>query len=48
MSGGARGGLNVDYATLRRRLSALESEITTRLIERQLKTCRFTSIGECV
>jgi DNA-binding transcriptional LysR family regulator len=47
MSGAAR-SLEVDHATVSRRLSALESELNTRLIERQPKACRLTSIGQRV
>jgi DNA-binding transcriptional LysR family regulator len=47
MSGAAR-SLKVDQATVSRRLAALESDIKTRLIERQPKTCKLTSIGQRV
>ena len=47
LSGAAR-NLQVDHATISRRLSALESEIETRLIERQPKACRLTPIGQRV
>jgi DNA-binding transcriptional LysR family regulator len=47
MSGAAR-HLKVDHATVSRRLSALESEIKTRLIERQSRTCSLTPIGQRV
>jgi DNA-binding transcriptional LysR family regulator len=47
LSGAAR-SLKVDHATVSRRLTALESEIKTRLIERQSRTCRLTPIGQRV
>lgn len=47
LSGAAR-SLKVDHATVSRRLSALESEIKTCLIERQPRTCRLTPIGQRV
>jgi DNA-binding transcriptional LysR family regulator len=47
MSGAAR-SLKVDQATVSRRLTAFESEIKTRLVERQPKTCRLTPIGQRV
>ncbi|WP_128597053.1 LysR family transcriptional regulator [Paraburkholderia kirstenboschensis] len=47
MSGAAR-SLHVDHATVSRRLSALESEIRTSLIDRQPRTCRLTAIGQRV
>jgi DNA-binding transcriptional LysR family regulator len=47
MSGAAR-ILKVDHATVSRRVSALESEINTRLIERQPRICRLTPIGQRV
>lgn len=47
LSGAAR-CLKVDHATVSRRLSALESEIDTRLIERQPKACTLTPIGQRV
>jgi DNA-binding transcriptional LysR family regulator len=47
LSGAAR-SLKVDHATVSRRLSALESEIETRLIERHPRTCKLTSIGQRV
>jgi DNA-binding transcriptional LysR family regulator len=45
---GAARSLKVDHATVSRRLSALESEIKTRLIERQPRTCGLTPIGQRV
>jgi DNA-binding transcriptional LysR family regulator len=47
LSGAAR-SLNVDHATVSRRLSALEHEIRTRLVERQPRACRLTPIGRRV
>ena len=47
LSGAAR-SLKVDHATVSRRLSALESEIKTSLIERQPRTFRLTPIGQRV
>ena len=47
ISGAAR-SLKVDHATVSRRLSALEGEIKTRLIERQPRACRLTRIGQRV
>jgi DNA-binding transcriptional LysR family regulator len=47
LSGAAR-SLKVDHATVSRRLSALEGEIKTRLIERQPKACKLTPIGQRV
>jgi Bacterial regulatory helix-turn-helix protein, lysR family len=47
ISGAARGP-KVDYATVSRRLCALEGEIKTRLIERQPKaTLLRRSVGTC-
>lgn len=47
LSGAAR-SLKVDHATVSRRLSALESEIAARLVERQSRSCKLTPIGERV
>jgi DNA-binding transcriptional LysR family regulator len=47
LSGAAR-SLKVDHATVSRRLSALESDIGTRLIERQPRACKLTPIGQRV
>jgi DNA-binding transcriptional LysR family regulator len=47
LSGAAR-SLNVDHATVSRRLSALEDEIDTRLVERLPRACRLTAIGQRV
>jgi DNA-binding transcriptional LysR family regulator len=44
LSGAAR-SLKVDHATVSRRLSALEDEIKTRLVDRQPRACRLTPIG---
>jgi len=47
LSGAAR-SLKVDHATVSRRLSALEDEIKTRLIERLPRACKLTPIGQRV
>lgn len=47
LSGAAR-SLKVDHATISRRLSALETEINARLIERQPRACRLTPLGQRV
>jgi DNA-binding transcriptional LysR family regulator len=47
LSGAAR-SLKVDHATVSRRLSALEDEIKTRLVDRQPRACRLTPIGQRV
>jgi DNA-binding transcriptional LysR family regulator len=47
LSGAAR-SLKVDHATVSRRLSALENEIKTRLVDRQPRACRLTPIGQHV
>jgi DNA-binding transcriptional LysR family regulator len=47
LSGAAR-SLKVDHATVSRRLSALENEIKTRLVDRQPRACRLTPIGQRV
>ncbi|ABE37191.1 bacterial regulatory helix-turn-helix, lysR family protein [Paraburkholderia xenovorans LB400] len=47
LSGAAR-SLKVDHATVSRRLSALEDEIKTRLIERLPRACKLTLIGQRV
>ncbi|WP_213769132.1 LysR family transcriptional regulator [Caballeronia sp. dw_19] len=45
LSGAAR-SLKVDHATVSRRLSALEDEIKTRLIERFPRACKLTATGQ--
>jgi DNA-binding transcriptional LysR family regulator len=47
MSGAAR-SLKVDHATVSRRLSALEGEIKTCLIDRQPRACKLTPMGQRV
>lgn len=47
LSGAAR-NLKVDHATVSRRLSALEEEIKTRLVERLPRACKLTPIGQRV
>ena len=47
LSGAAR-SLKVDHATVSRRLSALEEEIKTRLVERLARSCKLTPIGQRV
>jgi DNA-binding transcriptional LysR family regulator len=47
LSGAAR-SLKVDHATVSRRLSALENQIRTRLVDRQPRACRLTPIGQRV
>lgn len=47
LSGAAR-SLKVDHATVSRRLSALEDEINTRLIERLPRACKLTPTGQRV
>jgi DNA-binding transcriptional LysR family regulator len=47
LSGAAR-SLDVDHATVSRRLSALEEQIGTRLIERLPRACRLTAEGQRV
>ena len=45
---GASRALNVDHATVSRRLSALEDQTGTRLIERLPRACKLTPAGERV
>lgn len=45
LSGAAR-SLQVDHATVSRRLSALESELQVRLVDRLPRACRLTPLGE--
>ncbi|MBH9663964.1 LysR family transcriptional regulator [Burkholderia multivorans] len=47
LSGAAR-KLKVDHATVSRRLSALEGEVKTRLVERLPRACKLTSAGQRV
>jgi DNA-binding transcriptional LysR family regulator len=47
LSGAAR-SLRVDHATVSRRLTALEDEIRTRLVERLPRACKLTPIGQRV
>jgi DNA-binding transcriptional LysR family regulator len=47
LSGAAR-NLKVDHATVSRRLSALEDEIQTRLVDRLPRSCRLTPAGQRV
>lgn len=47
LSGAAR-SLKVDHATVSRRLSALEDEIKTRLVERLPRACKLTPVGQRV
>ena len=46
-SGAAR-SLKVDHATVSRRLSALEDEMKTRLVERLPRSCKLTQAGQRV
>jgi DNA-binding transcriptional LysR family regulator len=47
LSGAAR-SLKVDHATVSRRLSALEDEVKTRLVERLPRACKLTPVGQRV
>lgn len=47
MSGAAR-SLEVDHATISRRLGALEAKIAARLVERLPRACRLTPLGQRV
>ena len=47
LSGAAR-SLKVDHATVSRRLSALEDEMKTRLVERLPRSCKLTQAGQRV
>lgn len=47
LSGAAR-SLKVDHATVSRRLSALEDEVKTRLVERLPRSCKLTAAGQRV
>ncbi|MGV1867766.1 MULTISPECIES: LysR family transcriptional regulator [unclassified Rhizobium] len=47
LSGAAR-ALNVDHATVSRRLAALEAELDVALVERLPRSCRLTTIGQQV
>jgi DNA-binding transcriptional LysR family regulator len=47
LSGAAR-ALKVDHATVSRRLSALEDEVKTRLVERLPRSCKLTPAGQRV
>lgn len=47
LSGAAR-SLKVDHATVSRRLSALEDEVKTRLVDRLPRACTLTPIGQRV
>lgn len=47
LSGAAR-HLKVDHATVSRRLSALEDEVKTRLVDRLARACRLTPAGQRV
>ncbi|WP_144108147.1 LysR family transcriptional regulator [Paraburkholderia sp. BCC1886] len=47
LSGAAR-SLEVDHATVSRRLSALEDEVKTRLVERLPRSCKLTPMGQRV
>lgn len=47
LSGAAR-ALEVDHATVSRRLSALEDQLNSRLVERQPRACMLTTTGQSV
>jgi DNA-binding transcriptional LysR family regulator len=47
LSGAAR-ALQVDHATVGRRLSALEDQLNSRLVERQPRACTLTTTGQRV
>jgi DNA-binding transcriptional LysR family regulator len=47
LSGAAR-NLNVDHATVSRRLAALEAALDVRLVDRLPRSCRLTTIGRQV
>ena len=47
MSGAAR-SLQVDHATVSRRLAALEADLNVRLVERLPRACRLTDVGRLV
>ncbi|WAH55084.1 LysR family transcriptional regulator [Pseudomonas silvicola] len=47
LSGAAR-ALNVDHATVSRRLNALETQLQVRLVDRLPRACQLTGVGEQV
>jgi DNA-binding transcriptional LysR family regulator len=47
LSGAAR-ALEVDHATVSRRLASLEAAMNTKLVERSPRACRLTAIGQAV